>query len=103
DDLLGRHPGWGSGMRDETTGTLSALPPEQMRRLATALGGDAGAAGGLGGGNPFFLEEILAMTDEGADRVPETVQGVIAARIDLLPPRPKRGRARAAVVGRAVH
>ena len=42
----------------------------------------------LAGGNPFFLEEILAMSGEsgGDDRVPETVQGVIAARLDLLDP-----------------
>jgi len=100
DDLLVRHPGWGSGMRDETTVTLSALPPEQMRRLATALGGEHDGGVALAGGNPFFLEEILAMTDEGADRVPETVQGVISARIDLLPPESKVVLQRAAVIGR---
>ena len=54
----------------------------------------------LAGGNPFFLEEILAMTGEGGDRVPETVQGVIAARIDLLPPDAKQVLQRASVIGR---
>ena len=87
-------------MRDETTVTLSALGPEQMRRLATALGGEHDGEVALAGGNPFFLEEILAMTDEGGDRVPETVQGVIAARIDLLPPDTKQVLQRAAVIGR---
>ncbi len=100
DDLLVRDPGWGSGMRDETTVTLSALGPEQMRRLATALGGEHDGEVALAGGNPFFLEEILAMTDEGGERVPETVQGVIAARIDLLPPDTKQVLQRAAVIGR---
>ena len=100
DDLLVQHPGWGSGMRDETTITLSALGGDQMRRLASALGGDGDGDVGLAGGNPFFLEEILAMSSEGGDRVPETVQGVIAARIDLLAPEVKQVLQRAAVVGR---
>ncbi len=100
DDLLVRHPGWGSGMRDETTVTLSALAADQMRRLATALGGEQDGEVALAGGNPFFLEEILAMTGEGGDRVPETVQGVIAARIDLLPADTKQVLQRAAVIGR---
>ncbi len=100
DDLLVRDPGWGSGMRDETTVTLSALGSEQMRRLATALGGEHDGEVALAGGNPFFLEEILAMTGEGAERVPETVQGVIAARIDLLPPESKQVLQRASVIGR---
>ena len=100
DDLLVQHPGWGSGMRDETTVTLSALGSDDMRRLATALGGEQDGEVGLAGGNPFFLEEILAMTGEGGERVPETVQGVIAARIDLLPPEAKRVLQCAAVIGR---
>jgi class 3 adenylate cyclase len=100
DELLMQHPGWGSGMRDETTVTLSALAPDHMRRLATALGGEHDGEVALAGGNPFFLEEILAMTGEGGDRVPETVQGVIAARIDLLPADTKQVLQRAAVIGR---
>ena len=100
EELLMQHPGWGSGMRDETTVTLSALGGEQMRRLATALGGEQDGEVALAGGNPFFLEEILAMTGEGGDRVPETVQGVIAARIDLLPADTKQVLQRAAVIGR---
>jgi len=100
DDLLVQHPGWGSGMRDETTVTLAALGSEDMRRLATALGGEHDGEVALAGGNPFFLEEILAMTGEGGDRVPETVQGVIAARIDLLPADAKRVLQCASVIGR---
>ena len=37
----------------------------------------------------------------GGDRVPETVQGVIAARLDLLDAQDKRLLQRAAVVGRS--
>jgi tetratricopeptide (TPR) repeat protein len=68
-------------------------------------------------GNPFFLEELLrSLIDSGlllleggrviATRtiedvdVPDTVQGVIAARIDRLPPDDKRTLQTAAVIGR---
>ena len=68
-------------------------------------------------GNPFFLEEIVRhLIDEGAIvrevdrwraandmvdvRIPDTVQAVLAARIDLLDPVEKRALQRAAVVGR---
>jgi hypothetical protein len=68
-------------------------------------------------GNPFFLEEIVRhLIDQGhivrkADRwvagdelgaveIPDTVQNVLAARIDLLEPLEKKVLQRAAVVGR---
>ncbi|HYX85868.1 MAG TPA: adenylate/guanylate cyclase domain-containing protein [Gaiellales bacterium] len=103
-DLLVAHPGWGSGARNETTVTLEALEAGDMRRLAVALASDAppDAVVEMAGGNPFFLEEILAMSGEGGgDRVPETVQGVIAARIDLLEPETKRVLQMASVIGRS--
>jgi tetratricopeptide (TPR) repeat protein len=105
-ELYINHPGWGSGMRNETTVTLEALEAGEMRRLATALAATADpppSVVDLAGGNPFFLEEILAMSGEGggSDRVPETVQGVIAARLDLLDPEDKQLLQRAAVVGRS--
>jgi class 3 adenylate cyclase/tetratricopeptide (TPR) repeat protein len=103
-ELFVGHPGWGSGLRNETTVTLEALEAGEMRRLATALaaaGEPPASVVDLAGGNPFFLEEILAMSGEGGgDRVPETVQGVIAARLDLLDLEDKRLLQRAAVVGR---
>ncbi|MEP6955865.1 MAG: hypothetical protein ABI883_03505, partial [Chthoniobacterales bacterium] len=68
-------------------------------------------------GNPFFLEELLrSLIDAGAVvmtngrvsalaeissiRMPETVQGVLAARIDHLQPAQKQALQRAAVIGR---
>ncbi len=105
-ELYINHPGWGSGMRNETTVTLEALDAGEMHRLANALAASVDpppSVVDLAGGNPFFLEEILAMSGEGggSDRVPETVQGVIAARLDLLDPQDKRLLQRAAVVGRS--
>ena len=103
DDLLRTRPNWGSGIRNASVVTLDAIDDEAMRRLAQALqtGGD-GADGvvELAGGNPFFLEEMLAMAAEGGRSMPPTVQGVIAARLDLLPAEEKRFIQRAAVIGR---
>jgi class 3 adenylate cyclase/tetratricopeptide (TPR) repeat protein len=67
-------------------------------------------------GNPLFLEELLGtLIERGALRgdrwdealvpgeaaVPDTVQAVLAARIDLLPPQEKAALHAAAVIGRA--
>ena len=56
-------------------------------------------------GNPLFLEETARMLleadgDGAVDRIPDTVQALIAARIDLLPNAEKRLLQRAAVIGR---
>ena len=56
-------------------------------------------------GNPFFLEELTrAVTVPGGFAptvaVPDTVQGVLMARIDRLADEPKRALQTAAVLGR---
>jgi class 3 adenylate cyclase/tetratricopeptide (TPR) repeat protein len=58
-------------------------------------------------GNPFFLEEFARVAVEHGSQsstlaVPETVQAVLAARIDRLPPAAKRLLQLAAVIGREV-
>ncbi len=58
-------------------------------------------------GNPFFLEELaraaLEYGEEAADTlVPDTVQGVLMARIDRLPDMPRRVLQTASVLGREV-
>jgi tetratricopeptide (TPR) repeat protein len=58
-------------------------------------------------GNPFFLEELTrAVADSGtsdvAPQVPDTVQAVLAARIDRLPPTEKRLLQMASVIGKDV-
>ena len=57
-------------------------------------------------GNPFFLEELTrAVTEHGdlqdAMAIPDTIQGVLMARIDRLPEDHKRLLQTAAVLGRA--
>jgi class 3 adenylate cyclase/tetratricopeptide (TPR) repeat protein len=69
-------------------------------------------------GNPFFVEEVLAdlldrgllvrrnggwsLRDAAVDLgIPDSVQGVLAARIDLLPPEAKEALQAASVIGRS--
>src|SRR5262249_30884610 len=58
-------------------------------------------------GNPFFLEELTRAVAEREAlvpdvAVPDTIQGVITARIDRLPDSPKRLLQTASVLGRDV-
>jgi tetratricopeptide (TPR) repeat protein len=58
-------------------------------------------------GNPFFLEELARTALEHGEvaagtRVPETIQGVLMARMDRLPDTPRRLLQTASVLGREV-
>jgi tetratricopeptide (TPR) repeat protein len=103
---------------------LQPLGSEAVREmLAGIIGNDASVRGlperihARTGGNPFFTEEVVQTLIEdgslagtpgtyrltrGLDRVPlpETVQSVLAMRIDRLEPRNKRVLQTAAVIGR---
>jgi class 3 adenylate cyclase/tetratricopeptide (TPR) repeat protein len=117
--------GWGSKTY-YTQLRLDPLPPASANELLLALLGDAPSLAPLTQllitrtqGNPFFLEEsvrTLAETqvlvgERGAYRlakalpsiqVPATVQAVLAARIDRLPPEEKQLLQTAAVIGTEV-
>src|SRR3989454_6185521 len=103
---------------------LQPLGPEAVREMLAAAIGDDPSVRGLPerihartGGNPFFAEEIVqALIEDGSlagtpggyrltraiEKVPlpETVQNVLAARIDRLEPRQKHVLQTAAVIGR---
>jgi class 3 adenylate cyclase/tetratricopeptide (TPR) repeat protein len=49
------------------------------------------------GGNPLFLEQLLASEAEGA--LPDSVQSLVQARMDRLPPPDKRALQAASVIG----
>ena len=59
------------------------------------------------GGNPFFLEELVALTRRSEDdepteeegELPETLRGLVAARLDRLPPDEREVLEDAAVIG----
>ncbi len=57
-------------------------------------------------GNPLFLEELTrSLVESGGDgaRVPDTVQGILMARIDRLPKEHQRLLRTASVLGRTLH
>ncbi len=110
--LTTRRPGhavpW-QGLSSATQIALPSLVPDDSRALVRSVPkrtplSDAGldAVVTRAQGNPFFLEE-LAVANAGAEsdirQVPDTVQAVIAARIDRLPPTDKRVLRLAAVIG----
>ena len=123
-ELTEHRPGWGGGRRNVSTISLQPLSDADAGHLIRLLLSVEDLASVVrqrildrAGGNPFFLEEIVRhLIDEGLiardeDRwraasgiddiaIPDTVQGVLAARIDLLDPGDKRALQRAAVVGR---
>jgi predicted ATPase/class 3 adenylate cyclase len=94
-ELLERRPGWGGGKRNATTLSLAPLSDEETARLLSALLGtpvlpadQQSALLQRAEGNPLFAEEYARMVAEGTDPAtspPETLQGVVAARIDALP------------------
>jgi len=119
--LLERRAGWGGGRRNVLSIHLDPLPAQASRQLLEALlqgrAPDEIATTVLdrAEGNPFFVEEIVGMLiDDGRlirrngrwqlrdaeIRLPDTVQGVIAARLDQLPSKEKLIVQDAAVIGR---
>jgi class 3 adenylate cyclase len=111
-ELSVARPTWGAGRRS-TSLTLDPLPDDDAGALVDVLldlaelpADDAPRIRDRAEGNPFFLEEIvrqLVDTQRAGARamhIPDTVQGVLAARLDLLEPAVKRVAQQAAVVGR---
>ena len=92
--------------------TVRPLGPQDSLAIVSGLLPDATSAGGLASlildkaeGNPFFLEELArVVSDHGGARaaieVPDTVHGVLTARIDRLSETPKRVLQTGSVVGR---
>jgi len=109
-ELLERRSGWGGGKRNVTTVSLAPLAGDETARLVFALLErsviDAETQQELverSAGNPLYAEEFVRMVEAGGTidgRLPETVQGIVAARIDLLPPEEKQLVQHAAVLGK---
>ena len=108
-ELLVRRPGWGGGKMNSSTLLLSPLSDEETAMLLHALLGRSAVDADLqarllehAGGNPLYAEEFTRMLTSRPDDVvlPETVQGIIAARLDTLPADEKELLQHAAVIGR---
>jgi class 3 adenylate cyclase/tetratricopeptide (TPR) repeat protein len=107
EELLERRAPWGSGRRNATALGLEPLSIDQTRLLVDALLPDAdGDARALvtarADGNPLFVEEMARLlTEEGESaELPETVQALLAARLDSLAPLERSIVQYAAVSGR---
>ena len=121
-DLFERRPDWGGGLSNATTISLAPLSPADGTELIQHLldgGAPADVVAAIlrrSEGNPFYAGELLRMMvedgtlarrDEGwvltrelPTDLPDTVHGVIASRLDMLPANEKRAVQDAAVIGR---
>jgi class 3 adenylate cyclase len=120
-EVVEQRPKWGKGVTGETV-TLEPLATAESREMLSDLLGTALPTGleavvDQAEGNPFFVEELLGtLIDRGllarengtwelaelpADfHVPDTVQAVVSARMDLLGAPEKEALQAASVIGR---
>ena len=79
--------------RDLLTALLGRVPSPDLRDALLERSG----------GNPFFLEELVALLNEadvdGAQELPATLRGLVAARLDALPLSERAALEDAAVLG----
>ncbi len=110
-ELLDVRPGWGGGRVRSTSIELEPLDRADSEALADALLDHHEVPTKVRGrlldkteGNPLFVEEtvrmLLEVGDKTFERIPDTLQALIAARIDRLPASEKLLLQRAAVMGR---
>ena len=108
-ELLERRPAWGGGDLNSQTVALAPLADDAAARLLGLLLErsvlDADVQARLlqqTGGNPLYAEEYARMFSHGEDgeALPDTVQGVIAARLDLLELAEKEAIQAASVLGK---
>jgi len=100
-ELSERHPGWPVTLRLEPLGDndveqlmAERIPVKLREKIAHAAGG-----------NPLFIEEMLAMAAEadGEVVVPPTLQALLAARLDQLETAERSVLERAAIEGEIFH
>ena len=116
-ELADRAPGWAGGVRNATTITLSPLSETDAARLVSGLLEQTLLPAELqraivdrAGGNPLYAEEVVRLLrDRGllddpdalADLpLPETIQALIASRLDTLSPERKSLLQDASVLGK---
>ncbi len=109
-ELLDARPAWQAPSDNTTTVRLEPLAENEAAALleralrARVVDEQTGRrALEAAEGNPLFLEQLLAIQAEHGEQlgVPPTVQAVLAARIDRLPPAERTVAQRASVQGRA--
>jgi tetratricopeptide (TPR) repeat protein len=116
-ELYERRPAWGAGQRNAQTINLSPLTDTETAELVSYLTMSVVLSPAFeravlerAGGNPLYAEEFARLlADRGVDPgrellaesdVPDSIQALIAARLDTLPPERKSLLQDAAVIGK---
>ncbi len=114
-DLLEHHPDWGKGGHNAVAINLKPLRAHETEQLVESLGTRDLAPelrktiAHRAEGNPLFAEELVRMLlesgsphgpAEAGPTIPDTVQAVLTARIDRLPPHERRVVQAASAIGR---
>jgi tetratricopeptide (TPR) repeat protein len=110
-ELFERRHGWAGATRNAITLSLAPLSDAETSQLMSSLGKrpvmsaeTQEALLARAGGNPLYAEQYVRMLAERSDAdalpLPETVQGIIAARLDALSLDEKRLLQDAAVLGK---
>ncbi len=112
-ELLDVRPAWGGGLTAYTALPLAPLNESKAQELAALLleGADeddrmarASKLAETAEGNPLFIEQLAATMSEvspsGGESLPTTIRGIVAARLDALPPAERSLLLDAAVVGK---
>ncbi|HLM34606.1 MAG TPA: adenylate/guanylate cyclase domain-containing protein [Gaiellaceae bacterium] len=113
-ELLDRHSTWAGGKLNATSVLLEPLSETETDELIGGLLAGSTISAGLqarirraAGGNPLFVEEMLALvglTDDGGEvAVPPTIQALLAARLDQLALPERSVLERASVEGEVFH
>jgi len=112
-DFFEAHPTWGTGQRNAMTIRLEPLDVEATRQLLDELLADADldletrqVILNRSGGNPLWAQEFVRMfhdrpSDGGELAIPDTVQAIVASRIDLLDAETKTAIQAASTIGKS--
>jgi class 3 adenylate cyclase len=112
-ELLDNRPGWGGGLPGYISMPLQPLVGVEAQALAfNVLRGieeserqrRAALFADMAEGNPLFIEQLAATVAERpagtAEALPTTIRGIVAARLDALPPGERSVLLSAAVMGK---
>jgi class 3 adenylate cyclase len=109
-ELLDERPGWGGGKVNATTVLLEPLGEQECEAMLAGLGDglDPDTAARIVracGGNPLFLEEMVALVRDGggADKLPPTIRALLDARLERLGDGERSVIERGAVEGEVFH
>ena len=107
-ELLDRRPGWGGGRRNHLALSLEPLGPDSIAQLVRhLLDTDSPEVVRVvterSEGNPFYAGELVrALVEQGSlEKLPDTVQATVLARLDLLPAGERRLLQLGSVFGRS--